>query len=99
VKIPAMLDARPKRMTLASTVWMAVVLPVVASAAAVAVTNPGFEDLYVPGVSGLEVDFDDVRLEAISVAAVPVAGWASGAVCIGLAALGVFRMRRMPGAH
>jgi len=282
VKIPAMLDARPKRMTLASTVLMAVVLPVVASAAAVAVTNPGFEDLYlgsnlppqyggdvptgsfptgpapagwtayyasgatpamfigvlnpgttadhapnppcfpdgapegdnvvllyadgdagggeygvvqtlgatlqaqtaytlsvrvgdiascaglvppytdffdldgfpghrvqllaggvvvaehsaalaigegewqrveatlvtgsthpqlgqplairlvnrhqpdVPGVSGLEVDFDDVRLEAISVAAVPVAGWASSALCIALAGLGVARMRRAP---
>lgn len=48
----------------------------------------------VAGVSGLEVDFDDVQLDATSVAAVPIAGWATGALPFVLMAFGIARMRR-----
>jgi len=46
-----------------------------------------------PGVSGLEVDFDDVRLDATPVPAVPVSGWAAGALSLALMALGFARVR------
>jgi hypothetical protein len=48
----------------------------------------------VAGVDGLEVDFDDVRLDATPVPAAPIAGWASGALSALLMACGVAWMRR-----
>jgi hypothetical protein len=46
-----------------------------------------------PGVSGLEVDFDDVRLDATPVPAVPISGRAAGALSLALLAVGLARMR------
>jgi hypothetical protein len=48
----------------------------------------------VPGVSGLEVDFDDVQLDATSVAAVPISGWVGGALPAALIAAGLVRLSR-----
>jgi hapalindole H/12-epi-hapalindole U/12-epi-fischerindole U synthase len=47
----------------------------------------------VPGVSGLEVDFDDVRLDASPANAVPVGPWVGGVVAAGLALLGAAGLR------
>jgi hypothetical protein len=49
-----------------------------------------------PGVSGLEVDFDDVRLDATPVPAAPISGWAAGALSLALGAFGLARMRKRP---
>jgi hypothetical protein len=48
-----------------------------------------------PGVSGLEVDFDDVRLDAMPVAPVPIAGWVAGALAFALMACGIARKRTL----
>lgn len=47
----------------------------------------------VPGVTGLEVDFDDVRLDAAPVAQVPVAPWAGAVLALALGGSGVARLR------
>jgi hypothetical protein len=47
----------------------------------------------VAGVSGLEVDFDDVRLDASPVALVPLAPWAAPALAGALAAVGIAAAR------
>jgi hypothetical protein len=47
----------------------------------------------VPGVSGLEVDFDDVRLDASPAAVVPVAPWAFAVLSAALAAAGIAMLR------
>jgi hypothetical protein len=47
----------------------------------------------VPGVSGLEVDFDDVRLDASPVQSVPVGPWVGGVLVCGLIGLGIHRLR------
>ena len=48
----------------------------------------------VPGVDGLEVDFDDVRLEASPVPVVPLPGWLSGVLAAALLATGGRQARR-----
>lgn len=48
----------------------------------------------VPGVSGLEVDFDDVRLDATPVAQVPIGAWAGAGLAAALLASGARRLRR-----
>ena len=47
----------------------------------------------VPGVDGLEVDFDDVRLDASPAPTVPIPGWLAGVLFAGLAASGSRRSR------
>ncbi len=49
----------------------------------------------VPGVTGIEVDFDDVRLFAVPVSAVPLGDATSGLVLVGLLLIGLRLLRRM----
>jgi hypothetical protein len=48
----------------------------------------------VPGVTGLEVDFDDVRLDAAPVAGVPLAPWAGAVLALALTGAAVARLHR-----
>jgi hypothetical protein len=61
---------------------------------AVRLVNRNLPD--VPGVTGLEVDFDDVRLDATPVPQVPIAAWAGVVLAAALSASGAWMRRRNP---